>query len=52
MRGLVGQEDCLIFGVIFGEAGPGDKGTGDIGSDLGMKMTEAKLSSESTDVSL
>lgn len=57
--GLVGQEDCLILGefgteAVFkrGDVGPGDRFVGDIGSDLGTKITEAKESSESTLVSL
>lgn len=58
--GLVGHEDCLILGVfgetevfrIRGDVGPGLRGVGEVGSVLGMKMTEAKLSSESTLVSL
>lgn len=55
--GLVGHEDCLILGefgtdeVTRGDVGPGER-VGDIGSDLGTKITDAKLSSESTLVSL
>lgn len=63
--GLVGQLDCFIRGELgtgfpetrgavfsLGDAGSGDRLAGDIGSDFGTKITDAKESSESTLVSL
>lgn len=58
--GLVGHEDpCFILGelgtdeiIILGDVGPGDRFVGERGLDFGIKITDAKESSESTLVSL